>query len=333
MSLYNILGLNKDASLEQIKKAYRKLALIHHPDRGGNEEEFKNITKAYEILSDDEKRKRYDLTGSETDQPQGINPEDLFKDIFSQFNPFGGNSPFGNFSKSSKKKLEATYFNMNITLEQSYKGCINNLVITCEKKCSCVVKCDKCKGSGELIIQIRNGPFLQQMSSECDKCKRKGFISTFGCNRNCIKGLIKEKENIVVQIPSGVTNGWEINFSDKGKQAMLDNELSGDLIIKINVKDDKEFKREENHLVYNKTISFRESLLGTVIEIPHYDSEEEFKIDSVAAEKDYVIKGKGFKWNNSIGDLIIRIKIDYNVKVLDKEDKEVLKQCLDIIGW
>jgi len=335
MSLYNILGLEKEASKEEIKKAYRKLALVHHPDRGGNEEEFKKITKAYEILSDDDKRKRYDLTGSETDQPQGgggFNPEDIFN-MFSGFNPFGGNNPFSNF-KNAKKKLENTTYNMSITLEDSFKGCINNLVISNDLKCDCLTSCDKCKGEGKVILQIRNGPFLQQLQTDCDKCKGRGVISTFGCSRGCSKGFKKVKENIVVQIPPGVVNGWEITFSEKGKQKVLDNEISGDLVIKINVKEDKNFKRDGNNLVYNKTVSFRESLLGTIIEIPSFANEEEvLELNEVISEKDYVIKGKGFKWDNSVGDLVVRVKIDYNVKSLDREDKKVLMQCLDIIGW
>jgi DnaJ family protein A protein 2 len=334
MSLYNILGVEKEASKEEIKKAYRKLALIHHPDRGGNEEEFKNITKAYEILSDDDKRKRYDLTGSEDDQSQGggFNPQDIFN-MFSGFNPFNGHNPFDNFKKA-KKKLENTIYNMSITLEDSFKGCINNLVISNDIKCDCLTACDKCKGEGKITLQMRNGPFLQQLQTDCDKCKGKGLISTFGCSRGCSKGFKKVKENIVVQIPAGVVNGWEITFSEKGKQKVLDNEISGDLVIKINVKDDKNFKREGNGLVYNKTITFRESLLGTIIEIPPFANEEEvLELNEVVSEKDYVIKGKGFKWENSIGDLVVRVKIDYNVKVLDREDKKVLMQCLDIIGW
>jgi DnaJ-class molecular chaperone len=328
MSLYNILGLEKEASKEEIKKAYRKLALIHHPDRGGNEEEFKNITKAYEILSDDDKRKRYDLTGSETDQPQGggFNPQDIF-------NMFSGFNPFNNF-KTSKKKLENTTYNMSISLEDSFKGCINNLVISNDLKCDCLTTCDKCKGEGKVTLQIRNGPFLQQLQTDCDKCKGRGVISTFGCSRGCIKGFKKVKENIVVQIPAGVVNGWEITFAEKGKQKVLDNEISGDLVIKINVKDDKNFKRERNNLVYNKTITFRESLLGTIIEIPSFANEEEvLELNEVVSEKDYIIKGKGFKWDNSVGDLVVRVKIDYKIKVLDREDKKVLMQCLDIIGW
>jgi molecular chaperone DnaJ len=181
---------------------------------------------------------------------------------------------------------------------------------------------------------MRNGPFLQQLQTDCDKCKGRGVISTFGCSRGCSKGFKKVKENIVVQIPAGVVNGWEITFTEKGKQKVLDNEISGDLVIKINVKDDKNFKREGNNLVYNKTITFRESLLGTIIEIPQFANEEEvLELNEVISEKDYVIKGKGFKWDNSVGDLIVRVKIDYNVKSLDREDKKVLMQCLDIIGW
>lgn len=325
MSHYDTLQLPKNASKDDIKKAYKKLALQHHPDKGGNQDIFSKIREAYEVLSDDEKRRQYD-TFSQFGNHQQFNPFDILK----QFNI--------NINSTTPEavKLKDIRFSLPITFEESIKGIIKNIPVTYTNKCDCVEYCSNCKGHGFIYIRNQLGPFLiQNMKSDCSICNTKGIIQKNKECQLCNGSMFKEYvEELIINIPAGVPMDWNMRLINKGTVPMRKQDIQGDLIVDINIMDDIYFKREGNNLLYVYKTSLSTVLIGSKIEIDVFGEKHIINITSNDLQNEHIIiKNKGITWKGKTGDLFIVLDIDYKLKELDEEQLNMLKETFEKIGW
>ena len=281
---YEALGLQRGATEDEVKKAHRKLAREHHPDKGGDAEKFKKVQEAYEILSDPQKRQNYDQWGT-ADGPQGnpyggFNPADIFGQMFGG----GHRGPI----RRANHEHEIT-----ISLEDAYRGLTKNFKIALSKPCwTCQKKCPHCHGRGQVHVQM--GPM--QFAQPCPACQGVGVHWT-GCQECNFRSKKTENLNLELKIPKGVQAGNALTAHGLGEQARTKDEESGDLIFHIKIQDHPELLRQGDDLVWHTKISFVDSVNGKVIEAPHFDGP--IRIDTadwgvLDPREDYVIPGKGF---------------------------------------
>jgi DnaJ-class molecular chaperone len=296
MDPYEALGVQKGATDEEVKKAYRKLAMKHHPDKGGDPEQFKKIQGAYDILSDPQKRQSFDQFGSEN--PPGGSP---FDSMFSQM--------FG-FQQKSQGPVRRANFDheIRISFEESYRGATRNLRIVLDKTCfACLKKCQQCGGRGQIHHSM--GPMM--FAQPCGACRGQGTSSS-GCS-GCQSGRKKEALNLELKIPPGVENGNVLIGHGLGEQPRKDGEEPGDIIFHIRVSDHPELMRQGLDLIWVTRISFKDSVEGKMIDVPHFDGP--IRIDTadwgvIDPREDYVIPHKGFK----VGDKVGRLRVQFNVQ-------------------
>jgi len=266
---YAILNLSKGASDKDIKKSYRKLALKHHPDRGGDPDKFKEITKAYEILSDPEKKENYDKYGDETQSNDA-------HDIFSMFG-FGNQSSGG---KKKKKKGQNVNFPLKISLKEFYTGTVRHIRL--KKNIICpvckgkggygVTDCDSCDGKGVKVTIRQLGPgMIQQMQSSCNDCDGKGEIIPRGSRCGRCKGAktVATTKTLDVNINRGMADGEKIIFHAEGEQKP--DIIPGNVVVVLQEEKHPDFRRENNHLFIKKKISLKEALCGFKFVITHLD--------------------------------------------------------------
>jgi DnaJ-class molecular chaperone len=298
---YQTLGIQKGAPEDEVKKAYRKLAMKHHPDKGGDPEQFKKIQGAYDVLSDSDKRRNFDQFGN-PDGPGG-HPENPFPaDIFAQmFGGFGG-------PKAPTKRANFDH-ELKITMEESYRGAIRKMVVTLTKTCfDCRQKCNYCKGSGQISQQM--GPMV--FNQPCPGCQAQGGMNT-GCG-NCSKGSKKEVLNLELKIPQGIVDGTVMTGHGLGEQPKKHGEEPGDIVFYIRIQEHPEFMRQGNDILWNTKISFEDSVNGKFINIPHFDGIIKINTSDwgvLDPREDYVIPKKGFKFEDKIGNLRILFNIIY----------------------
>jgi DnaJ-class molecular chaperone len=288
---YEALGLQMGATEDEVKKAYRKLALRLHPDKPtGDAEKFKKIQGAYDILSDPEKRQNYDQFGNpEGPQggpggfPGGFNPNDIFTQMFG--GGFGG--PRGPVRRANHEH------EIKITLEEAYRGVTKNFKIALSKPCwTCQKKCPQCRGRGQ--VQIQMGPMA--FAQPCPACQGIG-VHGQGCQECNFKSKKVENLNLELKIPKGVQSGNTLTAHGLGEQGRTKDEEAGDIIFHIKIQDHLELLRQGDDLVWHTKISFMDSVNGKVIEAPHFDGP--ISIDTadwgvLDPREDYVIPGKGF---------------------------------------
>ena len=244
---YKILGVDKNANEKDIKKAYRRLAVVHHPDKGGDPEKFKEVTKAFETLSDPNKRKNYDQFGEEGENMNG-HPGDIFGQMF------------GMNKQNKRKKGENIKYDINISLKEIYNGKIENITINRRSiDMDSIFQCHACNGTGMEVKTVRMGPMIQQIQQPCPKCGGQGTK----CDTKHIK------ENIKISIPKGVYNNHKIVMYEKGHDS-IDGD-PGDLIVTIKQIDDDNITRKGYDLFINKDISLLEALKGFKIELDTFD--------------------------------------------------------------
>lgn len=271
--LYKDLGVEKNIEANQLKKAYHKMARKHHPDRGGDEEKFKQISKAFNILKDKDKRELYDKYGLEGVEKGG--PPDSGGDIFSNF--FGGG---GGQRKTGPKKGKDMLYKHTVTLDEMYNGASKSLKLSKKSLCSeCdgkggkgVRTCDGCKGKGYKVVMRQLGPgMIQQSQSHCGECQGEGEIIPRGARcRKCHGNKIVEAVNdLTLHINKGAKNGSKIKFVGEADQ--LPGTLPGDLYVKLIEKKHDIFQREGPHLFFSKTITLCEALTGFEFVITHMD--------------------------------------------------------------
>lgn len=252
---YKLLEVEKDASETEIKKAYRKMAIKHHPDKGGDPEKFKEITRAYEVLSDSEKRSTYDRFGEEgLEEGGGGDPSDIFEAFF-------GGGKGGGRGKARKQKTKDVVQPLKVTLEQLYTGQTKKMAITrqvIDKKRG-VQSCGECGGRGVTVQTVRMGPMIQQMQSACGACGGQG--KSFRTK--------SEKEILEVHIQKGSPDKHKITFREMADEAP--DHDAGDVIFTINEQPHKDFKRKGADLFLERNISLVEALCGFTLEITHLD--------------------------------------------------------------
>ncbi len=344
---YEILGVSKNNSVDEIKKAYKKLALKFHPDRAPEdkkkeyEEKFKEMSEAYAVLSDPKKKQQYDQFGH--DQFEGhYSQEDIFRgsDLSSIFEELFGRSGFGGFSGfgSGRKKRKGNdlQYDLIISFEESVKGVEKKLEfkknVTC-KKCSGtgakneeLKKCDKCNGQGRISISGRTIFGIINQVVQCDECHGKGEIPKVKCSECNGKGVVKKKVVVQVNIPEGVDNGNVLIVSGKGEE--ISEGVSGDLQVVIRVTPHKLFHREGDDLHLIVPIRFSQAVMGDKIKIPTPYGSTNIKISSGFESGTVMrLKGKGMENVNlsGKGDLYVKIKIE-TPKKISKKQKKLLEE-------
>jgi DnaJ family protein A protein 2 len=336
--LYEILNVKQDASDKEIKKQYKMLALKWHPDKNPNNVEeskkkFEEIANAYQILSDPKKREIYDKYGEEglTENNSGFSAEDMFSHIFQ-------NGAFNNMRKQ-KRKVKEIIYPVKVSLKDLYMGktivCninINKLCTLCSGKgCSKLDKCNKCNGSGVVVITKKLGPnMMQQMQMVCPNChgereiKDKSTICN-NCNGEC---LINVNEEFKLNVNRGMKNKSAHIYECEGNE-MRDCE-TGDVILVIDELEHKDFKRKNDNLIYTKHITLVESLTYQRFNFKHINDEIiEVNDDKIIKANSYhLFEGLGMPImdsNNMYGNLIINYIIDYPEKITNKQKNNILK--------
>ncbi len=336
---YEILGVSRNASQEEIKKAYRKLAFKYHPDRNPNdreaEEKLKEINEAFAVLSDPEKRRRYDMYGH-----NGINESDfadfnfdlssIFNDIFNAF--FGGESPFSR-SRGPSRGQDVLYY-LTVEFEEAALGANKTLEIPLRTVCEVCngtgddpstkpKRCPTCRGRGK--IRIQQGFF--ELVQTCSRCGGKGTVSAKIC-KNCRgEGFIEKEQKIDISIPAGAYDGLKLRLPGKGEPS-LDGGPPGDLYIELKVKEHPFFKRADADIICEIPISFTQAALGTTIEVPTLYGPTELKIPpGTQYGEQFILKNKGIrdKLTGKRGNQIVKIKVEIPKK-LTKKERELLEQ-------
>ena len=347
---YDILGVNKSASKDEIKKAYRTTAFKYHPDKNPGdkaaEEKFKEASEAYSVLSDDKKKANYDQFGHAAFEGGGggggfsgfdtSSFSDIFEDFFSDFT---GGSSRGSGRRSSGNRGNDLRYDVSISLEDAYKGLDKKILYTTYKKCnSCKgsgaepgskpVECDYCNGRGK--VRSNQGFFTVQQT--CPQCDGYGETISKACSTCRGNGKVQSEENVSVKIPKGVDDGTRIRLAGKG-EAGSKAAGNGDLYLFISVQNHSLFKRSEENLFFELPIGFADAALGATIEVPCIDgSKVKVKIPAgTQYGKQLRLKEKGMPIlrRNSYGDLYIRIIPEVPVS-LTKRQKEILEEFKEL---
>lgn len=340
---YQVLGVGREASGDEMKKAYRSLAMQFHPDRNsgdkGSEERFKEINEAYSVLSDPKKRANYDQFGTAEGVGAGAGFGgfggfesafgDIFEDVFGDF--FGGIS--GKRTKRRSARGNDLRYDLEITLEEAAFGTDKEIEVnrwhTCEKcsgsgsKSGRQATCSECNGSGQLRFQ--QGFFV--VSKTCGRCKGEGSVITDPCGSCHGQGRIKKTSAVNVKIPPGVDSNLRLKMSGEGEPGR-NGGPQGDLYIVIDVKPHDFFEREEMDIYYELPLTFPQAVLGTEVEVPTLDGTYKLKIPAGTQARDTLrIKGKGIPrlGGRSRGDQVAVIKLVVPRKISQRQ-KELIEE-------
>ena len=339
---YEVLGVNRDADDDAIKKAYRRLAMKHHPDRNPDdksaEDKFKEAKEAYEILSDANKRAAYDQHGhAGVDPSMGgaggagfANFTDAFGDIFGDIFGGGGRGR----GRSNVYRGADLRYNLEITLEQAAHGTESRIRIPTYEACTTCngsgakpgtkpSTCGTCQGHGQ--VRLQQGFFSVQQT--CPKCHGTGKTIGDPCNTCSGQGKIKKQKTLSVKIPGGVDEGDRIRLTGEGEPG-VNGGPPGDLYVQIHIKEHAVFQREGNDLQCEMPISFATAALGGEINIPTLDGSASIKVPAeTQSGKVFRLRGKGIKGvrSHETGDLMCHVILETPVKLTERQ-KELLRE-------
>lgn len=334
---YEILGVSKSASPEEIKKAYRKVAIQFHPDKNpGNkeaEEKFKEAAEAYEVLSDADKKGQYDRFGHSRPGNGGFSGHTMnMEDIFSQFGDiFGGGNPFDSFfggGGSRQRKGSNLRIKLKLTLEEIANGVEKKIKVHRLVRAEGVTfkTCPACHGSGQ-VRKVVNTMLGQMVSATtCSTCSGNGQTIDKRPPGVDSSGLVSKEDLITVRIPAGVAEGMQLSMSGKGNEAPGGG-VPGDLLILVEEIEDKQLKRDGINLVYELHISFIDAAIGTNVEVPSVGGKVRIKIEpGTQSGRILRLRGKGLKDVNGYGtgDQLIYINV-WTPKKLTADEKAKLE--------
>lgn len=349
---YDILEIDRNASDADIKKAYRKMALKYHPDKNPNdhqaEDKFKEAAEAYEVLSNPDKKARYDRYGHEGlggSGTGGYGGSMSMDDIFSQFGDiFGG--AFGGFGGSGQRgrrvnKGSNLRVKVRLSLQEVATGVEKKIKVSKYVSCkpcsgtgadkgSSYATCSTCRGSGHVTRVTQTFLGQMQTTSTCPTCGGEGRIITAKCTSCQGNGVVREDEIIPINIPAGVAEGMQLSLSGKGNAGARGG-IPGDLIVLIEEEKHNELERDGNNLVYNLFISIPDATLGASVDVPTVDGKARIKISpGTQPGKVLRLKGKGLPSVNQYGtgDLLININV-WIPKELTKEERKILEALQD----
>ena len=343
---YEVLGVAKNSSDQEIKKAYRRIAMKHHPDRNPDnkesEEKFKEATEAYEVLSDSEKKAAYDQYGH-----AGVDPQaggfgggaggfgdfgDVFGDVFGDI--FGGGRGRG---RSGPVRGSDLRYDLELSLEDAVRGKTVKIdiptLVSCEtcdgsgaKEGTSATTCGTCKGAGQ--VRMSQGFFSVQQT--CPKCHGRGRVIDDPCGSCYGQGRVKDKKTLSVKVPAGVDNGDRIRLAGEG-EAGPEGGPSGDLYVQVRVRDHEIFERDGRNLYCEVPISIVDAALGGEMEVPTLDGRVKLKIpEGTQTGRLFRLRGKGVisVRGGGAGDLLCRVIVETPVN-LNNDQKELLRQLKD----
>jgi molecular chaperone DnaJ len=344
---YDVLEVSRDASEQDLKKAYRRLAMKYHPDQNPDDdtaaERFKELTEAYRVLSDADARARYDRFGHQASSASGgVGGMDFNMDLGSMTDFFESifGSMFGGVSRGRRvNRGNDLQYDLKVTLEQVMTGADLRITIpravTCDecggtgsRKGTTPTLCQRCHGQGQ--VRLQQGIFV--MSSTCPSCNGAGKVITEPCNV-CNRGLVEKEEEVNIAIPPGIEDGKVKIIRGAGEHGR-NGGLPGDLNIRVNVTRHPVFERAGDDLLCDRVISWPQAVLGDEIEVKTIDSTVRMKVKpGTRAGQTYVLRGKGVPHfhGNGRGDLRVRVDIDVPAKLSD-DQKELVEKLGESLG-
>ena len=358
---YEVLGVSKGASDDEIKKAYRKLAKKYHPDMNPGDKEaeakFKEVNEAYSILSDKEKRARYDQFGHPGVDPNygaggpgggfgGFDMGDIdLGDIFGSF--FGGG--FGGFGGSGQRrngpqKGESLRANLTITFEEAAFGCEKEINLNRTEECDAchgsgcepgttAETCPDCRGTGVVRVQQRTGGFAFSSTAPCSRCRGTGKIIHSPCKSCGGSGSVKKSKRITVTIPAGIDDGQAISLRGQGN-AGKNGGPAGDLIVGVRVKPHPQFRRDGTTVLYEQPVSFFQAAMGAELEIPTIDGKVKYTLPAgTQPGTTFRLRGKGIPElrGRGRGDQYVTVRVQVPTS-LNSEQKEALRAFAQSMG-
>ena len=357
---YEVLGVSKSADATEIKKAYRKLALKYHPDKKPGdkeaEEKFKEAAEAYDVLSNEEKRRRYDQFGhagvggaGQGGFGGGMSMDDIFSQFGDIFGSFGGFSGFGGFGggRSARRVNRGTNLRVKVkmNLQEIATGIEKKIkvkkYVACQhcngtgaKDGKSYSTCSTCKGSGQ-VTRVQNTILgAMQTTSTCPTCEGEGKIINEKCTFCNGEGVLMSEEVISINIPAGVGEGMQLSLSGKGNAARRGG-VNGDLIVLIEEEEHPELVRDGNDLLYNVFIGYPEAVLGETVEIPTIEGKVKVKIEAgTQPGKILRLRGKGLPDVNGYGkgDLLAKVNV-WIPKNLSKDEKKLVEKMKEAEGF
>jgi molecular chaperone DnaJ len=299
-NFYQVLGVDENATQDDIKKSYRKKAIEHHPDKGGNEETFKKISEAYDVLGNEDKRRQYDN--------QKNNP----------FGGFGGGNPFDDFFNSGyqtrRRTVPDTVIDITVGALESYNA--SDKTITYSRKHGCNTcngtggdkkTCTKCNGGGYTTVTMGTGLFTQMFRQPCNDCRGEGQVFKTRCAVCNGSSTSSDLETIKIKLPHGVDDGQFFKMQGNGD---YNNGMYGNLVIRVKMAPEGNFEKSGNDLVYNAYLTL-EDLSNDNLEIPHPSGNISIKIpEDFDTSKPLRVKSKGFR-GNGVGDLFVKLFVKF----------------------